>query len=165
MIPICVSDERTELATLTPRLRILLIIAALATSATHVFGEDLNSEQNPLLGFVEGDYVIVGREPDGGASYSGTARIELNHGELSLNRRQGEHEITATGRFEVPSPPNEGRVGADLDNYARLTCYWLREGLRPAEPGLEAMFPTSAWEPRTVVRATSLRADSWGIRA
>jgi hypothetical protein len=37
-------------------------------------------------------------------------------------------------------------VGADLDNHARLTCYWLREGSQPAEPGLEAMFPTSAWE-------------------
>jgi hypothetical protein len=34
-------------------------------------------------------------------------------------------------------------VGADLDNHARLTCYWLREGSQPAEPGLEAMFFTS----------------------
>jgi hypothetical protein len=107
-----------------------------------------------------GDYVIVGREPDGGATYSGTARVESREGGLLLNRRRGGNEVTAIGRFEVPSPPNEGRVlrfrwydpepvlmtclvSADLDNYPRLTCTWLHEGSQPAQPGLEAMFPAA----------------------
>ena len=77
---------------------------------------------------------------------------------MLLNRRRGGNEVTAIGRFEVPSPPNEGRVlrfrwydpepvlmtclvSADLDNYPRLTCTWLHEGSQPAQPGLEAMFP------------------------
>jgi hypothetical protein len=121
------------------------------------------STDEALLGLVEGDYVIVGRGPDGGPTYGGTAHIELSEGGLLLSEKRGQQAIIATGRFEVPSPPNEGRVlrfrwldiepmlmtcliGADLDNYARLTCYWLREGSQPAEPGLEAMFPTGVWE-------------------
>ena len=135
-----------------------LTLAALVLSAGVALGKDARIEADPFLNFVVGDYVIVGREPDRGAPYSGTARVELREGGLLLNRRRGEHEVTAMGRFEVPSPPNEGRVlrfrwydpepvlmtcliSADLDNYARLTCYWLHEGSQPAEPGLEAMFP------------------------
>ncbi len=132
--------------------------AALVLSTGAALGKDENTD--PLLSFVVGDYVIVGREPDGGTPYTGTARIELRKSGLVLNRRRGEHDVTAMGRFEVPSPPGEGRVlrfrwqdpepvlmtclvGADLDNYARLTCYWLHEGSQPIEPGLEAMFPTA----------------------
>ena len=109
-----------------------------------------------------GDYVVVGREPDGGVAYSGSARIERDDDHLVLRQRRGERQITAAGRFEVPSPPDEGRVlrflsqdpeavtmtcivSSDLDNYARLTCLWLRQGTEPAEPGLEAMFPTAEW--------------------
>jgi hypothetical protein len=134
--------------------------AALVLSAGAALGKDEKTQADALLSFVVGDYVIVGREPDGGAPYAGTARIEPRTGGLFLNRRRGQHEVTAIGRLEVPSPPNEGRVlrfrwydpepvlmtclvSADLDNYPRLTCYWLHEGTQPAEPGLEAMFPAT----------------------
>ena len=36
-------------------------------------------------------------------------------------------------------------VSGDLDNYARLTCYWWHEGSDMKRPGLEAMFPTANW--------------------
>ena len=78
---------------------------------------------------------------------------------MKLKRRRGEEAIEATGAFEPPSPPGEGRVlrfrwgdpemivmtcmvGADLDNYPRLTCLWGREDPQPKMPGLEAMFAT-----------------------
>ena len=134
--------------------------AALMLSTVATLGKDDRTQADPLLNFVVGDYVIVGREPDGGATYSGTARVEPREGGLLLNRRRGGNEVTAIGRFEVPSPPNEGRVlrfrwydpepvlmtclvSADLDNYPRLTCTWLHEGSQPAQPGLEAMFPAA----------------------
>jgi len=134
--------------------------AALMLSTAATLGKDDKTQADPLLNFVVGDYVIVGREPDGGATYSGTARVESREGGLLLNRRRGGNEVTAIGRFEVPSPPNEGRVlrfrwydpepvlmtclvSADLDNYPRLTCTWLHEGSQPAQPGLEAMFPAA----------------------
>ncbi len=129
---------------------------ALVLSAGGALAKDGKTDAEPL-DFVVGDYVIVGREPDGGPSYVGIARIGLGEGGLILNRRRGAHAITAIGRFEVPSPPNEGRVlrfrwydpepvlmtclvSADLDNYPRLTCTWAHEGSQLPAPGLEAMF-------------------------
>ena len=138
----------------------LLLLAALAVSgAAAVLAKD---GDDTLRDLVLGDYVTVGREPDGGIAYNGSARIEFDGDHLVLRERRGEHQITAAGRFEVPSPPDEGRVlrflsqdpepvtmtcivSSDLDNYARLTCLWLRQGTEPAEPGLEAMFPTAEW--------------------
>jgi hypothetical protein len=147
-------------ASKTPSARafaILLATPALAAEA---------APDAPPPDFVVGDYVIIGREPDSRAVYNGTARIRLADGgpagSLVLEQRVGDHPITAQGGWEIPEPPGEGRVlrfrwqqskpivmtclvGSDLDNYARLTCVWLREGSQPATPGLEAMFPTAAW--------------------
>ena len=81
---------------------------------------------------------------------------------LSLERRVDGRTVRATGRVEVPSPPGEGQVlrfrwndgqaitmtclvAGDLDNYARLTCLWGADGQASKEPGLEAMFSTTAW--------------------
>jgi hypothetical protein len=135
-----------------------LIFLALVLSTGAALAKDGKIDADPPLNFVVGDYIIVGREPDAGPSYSGTAHIELGEGGLLLKRRRSTHEVTAIGRFEVPSPPSEGRVlrfrwydpepvlmtclvSADLDNYARLTCYWAHEGSQIPAPGLEAMFP------------------------
>src|SRR2546430_7827116 len=83
--------------------------AALVLSTGAALGKDEKTQADPSLSFVVGDYAIVGREPDGGTPYSGTARVELRKGGLLLTRRRGEHEVAAMGRFEVPSP-HEGRV-------------------------------------------------------
>lgn len=115
-----------------------------------------------LLDFVAGDYVVVGREPDGGAGYAGAARIERRGDAVVLVRRVAGAEFVADGRIEVPSPPDEGEVlrfrtrgephrtttclaAADLDNYARLTCTWTVDGRTHRSPGVEALFPTAAW--------------------
>jgi hypothetical protein len=37
------------------------------------------------------------------------------------------------------------QVHSDLDNYARMTCYWHSAGEASMEPGLEALFSTSSW--------------------
>jgi hypothetical protein len=62
--------------------------AALVLSAGAALGKDEKTQADALLSFVVGDYVIVGREPDGGAPYAGTARIEPRTGGLLLNRRR-----------------------------------------------------------------------------
>lgn len=120
------------------------------------------SDASVLMSFVAGDYALVGRGPDGGASYAGTAKIVEEGDHLSLERQVSGHSVRATGRIEVPSPPGEGQVlrfrwddgqaitmtclvAGDLDNYARLTCLWGADGQELKEPGLEAMFSTTAW--------------------
>lgn len=121
-----------------------------------------DSDASFLLSFVAGDYAVVGREPDGGAPYAGTAKIAEDGEQLILERRIGGRTARAVGRVEVPSPPGEGQVlrfrwddgeavtmtclvAGDLDNYARLTCLWGADGRELKEPGLEAMFSTAAW--------------------
>ncbi len=125
------------------------------------------AEDEPfVLEFVVGDYVVVGRGPDGGAAYAGSARIEKRGRELRLLRKVGGESSVAVGVHDFASP-GEGEVlrfrwtvsergereersmtclvGSDLDNFARLTCYWTRVGTQPDEPGLEALFGTGAW--------------------
>jgi hypothetical protein len=124
--------------------------------------ECADEAEDQLPGFIAGDYVIIGKEPDGGEVYGASAQIELGEEGVMLKRRRGQREIVAAGRLEGASPPGEGRVlrfswqdpdpvlmtclvGWGLDNFARLSCVWFREGSQPKEPGLEAMFPTAAW--------------------
>ena len=131
--------------------------------ASGAFAEDAEQTDDALMGFVEGKYAIVGRAPDGGAGYSGTAAIERDGKVLRMTRRVDGKEIAAEGGVEIPAPPGERRalrfrwrepvpttmtclVHSDLDNYARLTCVWLADGSAPAQPGIEALFPTATWE-------------------
>ncbi len=131
---------------------LLLTLVAIALA-----WQPLRAEEDPLLDFVVGDYVSVGRLPASGAAYVGTARIARQGGAVLLEGSRNGEAFKAEGRVEVPSPPGEGKVlnfrweqagpmlmscliGSDLDNYARLTCLWGREGGEDA-PGLEAMFP------------------------
>lgn len=147
------------------RLSVLRLVVSAMTGATVLAGGtacagSAGGDQIPPDLFV-GDYVVVGRLPDGGAAYSGTARMTAEGGGLVLQLRVGGETASAIGRFEVPSPPVEGLVlrfaeanGAwrstclwtiDLDNYPRLTCYKLFSGVDPGAPGLESFFPTGSW--------------------
>lgn len=110
-----------------------------------------------------GDYVVVGREPAGGAAYAGTARIERVGHRLNLHRKvgngpamilQGMLEPALGGEAEVfrfRGPDGAPRTltcldQGDLDNYLRFTCIWTYDAKpQPSEPGLEALFPTAAW--------------------
>lgn len=147
-----------------PKRRVRALPIAFGIAACLAAADARAEGGGPPFDFVEGEYSVVGREPDGGASYSGSASIELGEGGLVLKRRRVDgKEIAATGSVEVPSPPGEGKVlrfrwqeggpttmtclvSGDLDNYARLTCLWFREGSQPIQPGLEAMFPMAGWD-------------------
>jgi len=134
-------------------------MAVVAWSAGAVEADD--SGVSDLLSFVAGDYALVGRAPEGGGAYAGTATITQDSEQLILERRIGGRTVRAVGRVEVPSPPGEGQVlrfhwddgqavtmtclvAGDLDNYARLTCLWAADGPSLKQPGLEAMFATPA---------------------
>lgn len=120
------------------------------------------SEDEFLLAFLEGDYVVIGRDADDGMPYTGRARIEQHEGRLLLSRNVNGEMVTSVGEIEIPGPPGESRVlrfhddadsertsscliHGDLDNHARLTCYWTIDGSEHTEPGLEAYFPTATW--------------------
>jgi hypothetical protein len=135
---------------------VLITLLCLAASAVAA------DKELPLLSFVKGDYVIIGKAPDNGPTYSGQGRREKKGNKLILHRQINGKQRVAEGVLAVPSPPNEGEVlrftwfesgpremtclvNSDLDNFARLTCYWVTPKQRHTEPGMEAMFPTAAW--------------------
>ena len=122
-----------------------------------------------FLAALPGEYVIVGREPDGGKAYAGSARIERLGREITVRRRiengpesllTGGLEPALGGDMQVLRLRSSGGAGdsgvdftclerGDLDNYIRLTCYWTTAAdSSPNQPGLEALFPTGAWPER-----------------
>jgi hypothetical protein len=115
----------------------------------------------PLPGFFDGDYALVGKNPDGGAAYHGHARIETEGCAMTLRRRIGDQERIASGGWKALDHPQgavvlefrdaaDGAVlkcqfDVDLGNYPRLTCLRTMIGIVHSEPGLEALFPTTSW--------------------
>src|SRR5262245_30450107 len=110
-----------------------LFALALAVGSAAAAEDDAASD---LRAFVAGDYALVGREPEGGPAYAGTAKIAEDGEQLILERQIGGRTVRAIGRVEVPSPHGEGQllrfhwtdgqamtmtclVAGDLDNYAR----------------------------------------------
>ena len=120
------------------RLLVLAVIVAPSTAPT-LAKDAVPQSDDPLLDFVVGDYATVGRNPEGGTAYTGSARIERAADGLLLTETRSSGRIKAEGRIEVPSPPGEVEVlrfrwrdpeattmtclvAGDLDNYPRLTC-------------------------------------------
>lgn len=117
--------------------------------------------EDPWLNFVPGRFVLIGRQPNGGATYAGEAQITSKGKGLVLSRTIAGKTIEAEGKSEMASP-GEGKVlrfrfedggswlisclvSSDLDNYARLSCVWGREGASYKVPGLESYYSAEAW--------------------
>jgi hypothetical protein len=145
---------------LWPALLAAALPAVLAGPAAPPPARAADSEQEideDFRAFVVGDYAIVGRRPDGGPPYAGTARIEQRGQALVLTRRIGAATTVYEGGLERAMPPmdrprvfrfrwTDGKakmlmtclMRADLANYPRLTCEWGEPGAK--DPGLEAYF-------------------------
>ena len=108
--------------------------------------------------FFSGNYALIGQQPDGGATYRGTASIAQQAGAFTLIKIVGGKSITAQGSMVIASPGG-GRVlkftwpghqetclpQSDLDNYGRLSCYWIDTGATHRRPGLESYFSSAGW--------------------
>jgi hypothetical protein len=135
--------------------KILALVALLAAA---------QPVENPWASLVPGRYVLIGREPDGGATYTGEATIKARgRNAYQLRRTVAGKTVEADGKVEVPSP-GEGQVlrfrwreggrakvatclvSSDLDNYGRLSCLWVTEGQEHKTPGLEAYFSNETWQ-------------------
>lgn len=110
-----------------------------------------------LLSFFVGSYDIVGRQHDGGATYSGTVDVSIDGGHLRLVRTISGSRSLGTATLELrtadkikviaASFAQTGEeleawcsIGSDLDNYPRLTCLVGLRGKSTAAPGMEAWF-------------------------
>jgi hypothetical protein len=132
----------------------VLMISVIAPAS--VVGDD--EELSVYYDLVPDRYALIGQLPDGGAAYQGTAEITYLDSRLQLVKHIENKAITATGkveradpgesyvlRFRWPEHEETCLVSVDLDNYGRLSCYWIVKGTDHKKPGLEAYFSTETW--------------------
>ena len=140
---------------LTERLALALLIWLVASSV------NAQNDESPQWSFVIGHYDLIGQFPDSKKTYSGTARIEREGDQITLTRIVGNKKTKVVGRLRR-ADPGEAEVlsfhwrekyememvcliGADLDNYARMSCHWGRAGNPHKTPGKEAFFSQEPW--------------------
>ncbi len=109
--------------------------AALALLATPAL-----AQMGPPAQFFDGEYAVIGMQPDWGEPYSGTAMIvSTSETEMTITRRIGGTVISETAKLEPHSHVTEALVlnlfaadgspagmclwSTDLGNYAILNCY------------------------------------------
>jgi len=130
---------------------LLLFILLLPGS---VFAEESDRD---LMNFLVGSYQLIGKAYESDQTYSGQVTVSIQKDHLKVARIIHGKEITGTGRIET-SDMTVSKVlrirftqdgifyeetclyQGDLDNYARVTCYLYRPGIKTEAPGMEALF-------------------------
>ncbi len=113
--------------------------------------------EDSLLGFLTGYYEVIGKRPNGGGTYHGTATLTRKDNELIVTRNINGKKTTGIAKIisatadEIPilqADFTEGRqkhriiymIGSDLDNFARLTGKVYFPDRETKIPGMEALF-------------------------
>ena len=107
--------------------------------------------------YVQGTYLLIGKHLDSTETYFGEVSISQSdsglsvtrtisekviHGTASISHATSDHTTDLRMRFSEGGIDYEETciVANDLDNYARITCYFYIPGTRTKNPGLEALF-------------------------
>ena len=118
--------------------------------------KDKDREES-LLGFLTGYYEVIGKHPNKGGTYHGTATLTRKDNELIVTRNINGKKTTGIAKIisatadEIPilqADFTEGRqkhriiymIGSDLDNFARLTGKVHFPDRETNIPGMEALF-------------------------
>lgn len=115
------------------------------------------ADETGLSDFLVGKYLLIGKAPDSEATYSGKLEIYRDKEKLKVLRKIGnmivegeaaiEYALNGDAevlriRFTEDSKDYEETClfRPDLDNYARISCYWYQPGINTDKPGMEALF-------------------------
>jgi hypothetical protein len=119
-----------------------------------------------LVGFLKGDYVVIGKKPDSDVTYQGRVTLQPRELEFDVTRVIAGKTERGTAWFETTGKPDQIPVlrmrftqdgksyeatymwRSDLDNYGRITGYvFLPTPGATKSPGLEALFPLEPLTP------------------
>jgi hypothetical protein len=133
-----------------------LLCLVLAQGATAKDAGGTAPDTKFLLGFLAGDYRLLGQKPDSGAAYVGKITLRETGNGFAVTRVIAGASSSGTARIETSGegapvlrirfPQNGVEYAAtylwhtDLDNYPRLTGYVYRAKGETKSPGLEALF-------------------------
>ncbi len=143
------------------RIPLIWILCCLVSAGAMGAAQAAEPAHPPADAF-SGEYVLIGRKPDSGATYSGRVIFQQNKqkpdtfdvtrivdgqtvcGSAFFDSVAGSDKIPVLRmRFSQERRSYEGiyRWTSDLDNYFRLTGYVYQSGGSAKSPGLEALFP------------------------
>lgn len=141
-------------------MRMFLTILAMLLFANSVHSADADRErldEEPLRGYMTGEYDLIGRTSDSTATYTGHVRLREEKGVLKVTRTIDGNTDKCVARFDTVAGTDripvlrmhfhfDGkeydatyRWQSDPDNYPRFTGYLYLSGTK--SPGLEALFP------------------------
>ena len=134
----------------------VLVLATLGSGPTQAMGQaQTQDKEGPPPGYFAGTYEVIGREPGAaGRPLSDWLQIQARDGQMVLHAcRAGNGGLTFNTSTREGAAPLVGSLGDwmlrchytnDGNNYPRLTCYAVHEGM-DAVPGLLALWPVG-WE-------------------
>ncbi len=108
-----------------------------------------------------GKYTLIGKAPDSEQTYLGNVEIAYKGSQLQVSKVINGHTVTGQAAIESAGETEVLRirftdngkkyeetclVGADLDNYARISCYLYQPQVETSSPGLEALFRDNSAE-------------------
>jgi hypothetical protein len=119
-----------------------------------------------LVGFLKGDYVVIGKKPDSDITYHGRVTLRPRELGFDVTRMIAGKTEHGTAWFDTTGKPDEIPIlrmrftqddksyeatymwKGDLDNYGRITGYvFLSTQGATKSPGLEALFPLEPLTP------------------
>jgi hypothetical protein len=132
-------------------MKYIYIALALFTSSPALANEDFFGD------FFVGKYLLIGKGLNTEQTYTGKVEIYRENDSLKVKRIIGGQSVIGSALFE-PALGGDTKVlrfryeeagieyaqsclwQSDLDNYARISCYLYRPGVRTSNPGLEVLF-------------------------
>ncbi len=107
--------------------------------------------------FVQGKYILVGKGLDTDKTYFGEVKIKSVNNKLIVEREINKKSVKGSAAIEYAvggdaqvlrirftedgdSYEQTCLVNSDLDNYARISCYLYKPGIKTMQPGLEVLF-------------------------
>ena len=144
-----------------PAMRCLALLLVLLGASSPVAGAKPADKlpRADLVNVMQGDYVVVGRQPDSQATYTGRLTFRPRGEKLAFTRTVAGRTVRGVAILELtvlgdPAPVLRMRFVQggqhyeatfqwmfDLDNYARFTGYVYRRDDTTKAAGLEMLFP------------------------
>ena len=106
---------------------------------------------------VQGKYILVGKRLDTDKTYLGKVEIRSIKDHLIVERKINGKSVKGSAAIESAAGGDaqvlrirfteDGNsyeqtclINSDLDNYARISCYLYKPGIKTTQPGLEVLF-------------------------
>jgi hypothetical protein len=137
-------------------MKALLVILLFLSAAVHAAEPAI--DEAFLYDYLAGKYILIGKALDGDSTYQGSVEFVSKRDHLDVTRTLNGVTVMGIGRIEYALGADRATVlrvrfkqdgvdyettylwRSDLDNYARISGYLYRPGVKTDSPGMEVLF-------------------------